>query len=189
MKKFYIVFCLLCTCILARTQEVEEKPLTWWIDPGIGTYTTFSNQPMFRLNIYSGFTVHKNKTFYKLRYMRNYEVEYFYGYEPSEYFNSINFLLGRGISEEKYHIQFSVGLGISSGVARKDLIEDNGGWIFFKSNIYEEDKFVRPSIPLEFEAVFKLTPYIGIGAGVFFEINFTKPVMGINSKVVLGKLR
>lgn len=178
------------------TQETYQSVVSttyYWISPAIGTYTPFvikGEVPKFSMGI--GATVHKNEILYRLMYMHNSEsILGTLMVSPYEYYNCFSILLGKRISNSNLlQINLSGGIGVTSGLKRNELIEDQGpGYFFFPVESYTSEKFVTPSVPIELELMFKPIKYVGLGAGFFCEINFKKPLLGITGKAMLGKIK
>lgn len=181
---------LTATALQLPAQDAKPAGIKWWFDPGMGTYTTFSAKNDFRITYTIGTTVQNNQLLYKLRYLYNDEISNITGgLSPSEYYNSYNFLLGKRLSETTYtQINLYAGIGITTGLKRGYFIESKVAPIF-STDKYTDDQFITPSIPIELEFMFKAINYVGIGGGLFFEINFKQPIIGITGRAFVGKLR
>lgn len=188
MKKLHLILMLVLAVPALQAQDTEAVGLTWWVDPGIGTYTTFGKGEN-KLTFTLGASVQKNNTLYKLRYMYNHEVALFNSMSPPEYYNSYNFLLGRSISNTgSTQINILAGIGVTSGIKRDELLTKSTLPVLVADK-YSSERFVTPSLPLELEFMFKPFRYMGIGAGLFFEINLKKPVFGFTGKAMLGRIK
>lgn len=187
-QKLPVVILLTIFAPVLQAQEKEPVDIQWWIDPGMGTYTTFNGREINNITFILGGLVQKNKSLYKLRYMRNYEFEIFSPVSPTEYYNSFHFLLGRKVSDSDLsQIHLLTGIGVTSGLKRNELIAGSS-WLSFNED-YESEQFVTPSIPLEVEFMFKPLKYVGFGATVFLELNLKQPLIGLAGKAMLGKVK
>jgi len=187
-SKLYTFLLLVLSVTALQAQEQESAGPTWWVDPGIGSYATFGKGEN-RMMVTLGATVQKNDILYRLRYMYNYEVEFLNSRSPSEYYNSLNFLLGKCVSNTThFQINILAGLGVTSGLKRDELIVAAAPPIHYTDK-YTGDDFITPSVPLEVEFMFKPIKYVGLSAGFFFEINVKQPLFGFTGKVLLGKLK
>ncbi|MDO9340471.1 MAG: hypothetical protein Q7T72_08095 [Bacteroidales bacterium] len=169
------------------SQVIDFKNDKYWVDAGFGSFITINNisgLPVFPQ--YLSINLFNDSTFYKISFLRNEEWDLF-GDNPNEEYYSVGVLLGKGSSRKYLQFQFSCGLGITGGIKRGDFLYNNGDW--FRSDYYERDKFITPSIPVEIDLLFKPIKYAGIGVTLFGNLNFVRPYCGFAVKLSMGKLR
>ena len=192
MKRLYLVILgLLILSMSGYSQLIDFKNDNYWINAGTGNY--YSTENTFGFTNYLGVNLFVDSTFYKVRLMHYQEFNLLGAY-PSEEFNSVGVLIGKGLSSKYIQVQFSIGLGIIGGVKRGDFLynksSSNQGWISLMSqSYYSKDGFLTPSIPVEIDLLLKPIKYTGFGLSLFGNLNLIRPMYGLVFKVGLGKLR
>ena len=191
MKKLFIITGLLIYSLTSFSQIIDLKNDLYWLNAGAGCFGS--------LDEISGVTRHlsvnllNDSTIFKIKFSGNVEWEwglYFSGPVPEEVYYSVDFMVGRGFSIEYFHLQYSFGLGVTWGVKRGKFIRRTQQFLFFGPyDVYEEDKFISPSIPLEMDLLLKPIKYAGLGVSIFGNLNFFRPYYGIALNLSIGKLK
>lgn len=182
--KLLSIFTLLILNVMAQEQNSSRK--YYWVDGNLGIYNS-DKRNVGNDGITFGLALNyklKN-TYFKLRYLHQREVQFIFPNNPSESFNGIGGLLGKGFSGEYLHIYFLGGIGVTNGVIRGKELKS---YSFFSST-YERIEFWTPTIPLEIE--FTVTPIANVGFSLSFwnELNAIRSTYGFSLKVSGGKLR
>jgi len=174
------------TCV---SQVVDFENDEYWVDAGVGGFSTIDE--ISDISWHLSVNLFKDTTFYKIKYTRNEEWDFsFSGPRPEEKYNSISLMIGKGFSRKHIQLQYLGGLGITGGIKRGKFIKRTGQYLFFGPyDVYEEDKFITLSIPLEVGLTFKPGKYIGIGGTLFGDLNKVRPYYGLALKLSVGKLR
>lgn len=183
-----MVIGLLAFFASAFGQDANLRSQTWWIDGGLGGFTT---KGLSGDSYGGGLTMFTGKTFYTIRYLRNEEPSDFlimYGPLPYEKYSSIDLMVGKGISKKYFLVQTSGGFGITTGIKRGSFLRSEDTF-FGHIDYYERDRFTVPSLPLAFDFMFKPTGWLGLGFECFANLNATSSYGGYLFKLSLGRLR
>jgi len=190
MKQFnLLIIGLFILSISGSSQIIDFKNDKYWIDAGLGNYYSTSNTDGFTWNL--GFNLIHDSKLYKVRFLNNKEFQLF-SPDPLEEFNSVGILIGKGFSGKYIQIQFSGGLGVTSGLKRGKLLytDPSKGWFDISNlNHYDKDRYITPSIPLEIDLLVKPIKFLGLGITLFGDLNYKRPMYGLIFKFGLGKLR
>ena len=160
----------------------------YWIDAGISSYNSDNSNGaawvigLNRLN---------NHLYYKLRNI-NYSEYILFDPKPAEHFNETSFLLGKALTLKNYRFKFSGGLGVIVGKKRGELIytEYNPGWFSINDKTYyETSTFVAPCIPLSLDIQYFQLKYVGLELSLHGNLNWQRPLFGLNCNLVFGKLK
>ena len=186
MRRFGTIICLLFYSMTCHGQITDQKNNNYYIDLGIGGFTTFNN--LSGGTYYIGINRLTNSTHYAMRYRRLSEgsIVNFGGPSPSEEYGSIGLMFGKGSSKKSYQSHFLGGLGVTGGITRGKYIRTVQG-IFGSIEYYEKEKFLTPSIPLEIGFLVKPSKNLGIGITLFGDLNLTRSYFGIALNLSLGK--
>ena len=182
-----VLFLYSLTCV---SQVIDFENDEYWVDAGIGGFGTIDKMGgglyHFGANLFKDST-----TFYKIKYSRIEEVSdyWFTGPRPEERYNSFSLMIGKGFSRKHIQLQYLGGLGITGGMKRGKFIKKTGLWLITSYDVYEEDKFITLSIPLEVGFTYKPGKSIGIGVTLFGDLNQVRPYYGLALKLSAGKLR
>lgn len=193
-KRFLLVLAFTVSSYYLNAQIQNLSRKYYWVDGNLGIYNSDKrNVGNDGITFGLGLNYKFNNTYFKLRYLHQREVQFIFPDNPSESFNGIGGLLGKGFSGEYLHIYFLGGIGVTNGVIRgKQLPSASSGYfgfdIDFNSN-YERIEFWTPTIPLEIE--FTVTPIANVGFSLSFwnELNAIRSTYGFSLKVSGGKLR
>ncbi|MDY0198735.1 MAG: hypothetical protein RBR68_13065 [Tenuifilaceae bacterium] len=177
-KKIFFVIGLLFLGLIGHSQTTNSENNKYWVDAGVGSFGTINND-ITGLTLNLGFNLIHNDTQYKLKTLFNGQ---FVIDGLAEQYYSVGALFGKGFSWKYFQITPSVGLGVTGGLVRGDLL-------YTPSYHYEKDYFVSPSIPLEIDLMLKPLKFLGIGASVWADLNLKRSMYGVTLKLGVGKFR
>jgi hypothetical protein len=175
MKKLIILLLLLSTGYVF-SQEQQDSAKTNWTELGFGIDNNgISGQ--FSINWSS------NGRLYRLRYIGSAEIFILGSMSPRETMNDIGILYGKAFCMKNVRCIVSGGVGMVIGKKRGDFLHSDGA--IFGTEYYNEKRIVNIGIPLEIEC--KLLPLknVGIGMGVYANLNLDKPLFGMQGKIYL----
>lgn len=165
---------------IAQTKPDNDK---YWIEVGTGMY---SNPKTGGFNEAYWFNYIHNNTLYRARFIENQEFDLF-GPSPNESDKSFGLMISKSRTSKVIGLNASIGLGITSGFTRGELIEESSftRW----SDLYERKKYISPSIPIELDFIIKPLKFVGLGVSFIGDANLNRPYMGFMVKAGFGKYR
>ncbi len=166
------------------SQFIDLKENTYWADAGLGLSSE---------GFLTGVSINyvQDGILYKLRFNVSEEFILF-GPRPTEISFNSGVLYGKLFSHRFLQVQFSGGLGLTWGTKRGELlyVEPGQGWFNISDGrVFEADKFITPSIPLEMEVYIVPVRFVSLSAGLFCDINLKMPTFGFLIKVGAGRYR
>ncbi|ADY52488.1 hypothetical protein Pedsa_1935 [Pseudopedobacter saltans DSM 12145] len=168
-------------------QFINFKTDKYWADIGLGSFNTFKYSNGIHENI--GINLLKKRVLYKIQFQYDDEFKIMSPISPQENLYAFNILIGKQlILEDMLFLQLTTGIGAISGELRgENILEKKSG--LFAPTIYNKEKIITPSLPLETELIFTPIKYAKIGFSIFGNINTKRPFYGFAIKAGLGKVR
>lgn len=191
----YITLLFVLLAFEASSGQVDNKSpeLKYWAQGGMGVSAIKFTNSDVALSWAGGVTFDYNSNLFSLKYHNESELSLFN--DPSEIFWSAELLYGRrvdfvmnqwtlfwGVTDINYSFTYSLGVGLVGGSRRKDLISRD----LFDNRYTSEKISTTIGIPIDIELTRKFTDNIGLGLGLYSNINREKMFYGARFNISIG---
>ncbi len=162
MKKTILVLLIFFSANFLYAQK-EDSTYKYWMTVGFWVHKDMT------VNFDYNFSVNNN--FYKIGYLIN-GISLWNGGLTSNNHRAINISIGKRLQTEWFQVAFFAGPSYVFG--KKQISVDN------------DEKFNTIGLETDVQLLFKPANEVGIGIGLYGNLNFEKSFVGININITLG---